>query len=216
MSTSYLCAQGHSSSEADYCSECGSKIQGVGASGLPTGSPATELVCPGCSNLHDPDEGQFCGICGYNFTTGAKGELPPVTPSPPVQADTSSRATIAWSVVISVDPALRDPISPPAPDRPPITLPLQKSVHLIGRTSKIRAIYPEISLDFDDAVSQRHALLSIQPDGSLMFRDIGSSNGTRLNGVDVTVMADVPLQDQDQLTLGHWTKLSILSSSANS
>jgi hypothetical protein len=203
MLTTYLCPQGHNSSEADYCSECGTKIQGLGITPV---SP--ETICPSCSTLHNPDEGPFCGICGYNFITGAQGLPPQSEPQPIPPAVLSPN----WTVVISVDPVQRDPISPPAPDLAPITLALPKSVNLIGRTSQARAIYPEISLDFDDAVSQRHGLLTIQADGSLMFRDIGSSNGTCLNGVEVTVMADLPLKNGDQLTLGHWTKLSICSS----
>lgn len=176
------------------------------------------VICPDCSTEHNPSDGQFCGTCGHNFTTGARGEIPlPPEPSPGSSPAASPAAhstpTIGqWTVTVSVDPALRDPLSPPAPERSEQQILLEKPVNLIGRTSQIRAIYPEINLDFDDAVSQRHGLLSLQSDGSLIFRDILSSNGTRLNGVDVTVMADLPLQDHDELTLGHWTKLTVRSS----
>jgi pSer/pThr/pTyr-binding forkhead associated (FHA) protein len=67
----------------------------------------------------------------------------------------------------------------------------------------------EIPLDFDDAVSQRHALLVIQADGSLVIRDIGSSNGIQFKGQDLTVMADVPLQSGDMFSLGHWTTIEV-------
>jgi hypothetical protein len=244
MST-YPCPEGHQSIEADYCSECGTKIQSAAVSkDAPTGTvptsqpsptppsaePSQQIPCPDCSTPHDPTEGNFCEICGYNFATGTSGELPVKAPATPTANPTAapekssvspvkSAATIApptsttgWAVIISVDPALRDPLSPPTPDRAAIALPLEKSVNLIGRTSAIRAVYPEIPLDFDDAVSQRHALLVVQPDGSLVCRDIGSSNGTRLNGAELTVMADVPLQDRDELTLGHWTRVQVCRS----
>jgi hypothetical protein len=245
MST-YPCPQGHDSIEADYCSECGAKIQGATIpKGAPIGTtpasqpgftpPSAELSrqhipCPDCSTPHDLTEGNFCEICGYNFATGASGELPVKSPAIPTVNPTAapekppafpakSAGTIAlptsatgWAVIVSVEPALRDALSPPAPDRAAIALPLEKSVNLLGRTSAARAVYPEIPLDFDAAVSQRHALLVVQPDGSLICRDIGSSNGTRLNGTELTVMADVPVQDRDELTLGHWTKVQICRS----
>jgi pSer/pThr/pTyr-binding forkhead associated (FHA) protein len=84
-------------------------------------------------------------------------------------------------------------------------------VNLIGRRSEKRAIIPEISLDLDDAVSHRHALLTLGEDSSLTLRDIGSSNGTRLNGKDVQPLVDIALHDGDQITLGRWTRVSVRS-----
>jgi pSer/pThr/pTyr-binding forkhead associated (FHA) protein len=81
---------------------------------------------------------------------------------------------------------------------------------LIGRTSQKRAILPEISLDFDDAVSHRHAILEMRADRSLILRDIGSANGTSLNGHEIPLTRDIPLQNGDIVTLGHWTKITIL------
>ena len=46
----------------------------------------------------------------------------------------------------------------------------------MGRTSQARAIHPEISLDFDDAVSSRHAILTLAADGSLVLRDTALSS----------------------------------------
>ena len=66
--------------------------------------------------------------------------------------------------------------------------------HLIGRRSDKRGVFPEIALDSDDAVSHRHALLNRTPGGGLVLRDVGSSNGTRLNGVDVAPLTDMPLK----------------------
>jgi pSer/pThr/pTyr-binding forkhead associated (FHA) protein len=90
-----------------------------------------------------------------------------------------------------------------------VTIKLAKPVNLIGRKSEKRGILPEIPLDVDDAVSHRHALLSCGDDGSLTLRDIGSSNGTRLNAVDVKPLVDITLNDGDQITLGRWTRLTV-------
>jgi pSer/pThr/pTyr-binding forkhead associated (FHA) protein len=100
--------------------------------------------------------------------------------------------------------------SPPPPtNQPPITFQLDKPTSLIGRRSNARGIYPEIPLDFDDAVSHRHALITRQPDGTFILRDIGSANGTKLNGVELTALVDTPIQAGDEFTLGHWTRIIV-------
>lgn len=270
----YPCPKGHDSTEADYCSECGAKMQvATPASDEPisTASPPQQseqrLICPDCTTPHDLAVGNYCEICGYNFATGAHGELPVqqasfaissacrstalddsadsltdaaavtsvashVAPqveleggesnasepsdSPPKQdglpVQTLPTSATGWVAVISVDPALRSANSPPAPNQPAIALPLEKPINLIGRTSQKRAVYPDIALDFDDAVSYRHGLLIVQSADCLVFRDIGSSNGTCINGTEATVMADIPLHHNDELTLGHWTKIHICRS----
>lgn len=224
----YACPKGHESTEADFCSECGAKIQGVAnlASPANTAAPAT-LTCPDCTTPHEADSGDFCEICGYNFITGSHGEVPiavthppvldpikhestkhepsPALPTPPAAATSNT----TWEVVITVDPALGHPDSPPAPNQAAIVLPLAQPVNLIGRSSQVRAIYPEIALDFDDAVSHRHALLTLQPDGTLTLRDIGSSNGTLLNGVELPPMTDVTLTAGSEFSLGHWTRIRV-------
>jgi pSer/pThr/pTyr-binding forkhead associated (FHA) protein len=109
-----------------------------------------------------------------------------------------------------VDPSLRDPAGPEAPANvAALTVALDKPVNLIGRRSEKRAILPEVAVDHDDGISHRHALLTRGDDGSLTLRDIGSSNGTRLNGADVQPMVDTVLHDGDQITLGRWTRITV-------
>ncbi len=223
----YTCPKNHNSTEADFCSECGAKIMGLGIAeltpnpiSLPTNTSSSSSVsCPVCSTPHEADSGNFCEICGYNFLSGAQGgvpfpapvtefqsiiTLPPTTISPPA-------ATGQWQAIISIDSRFATPDSPPAPDRLPITIPLTKPISAIGRTSQGRAIYPDISLDFDDAVSSRHAILTLNPDGSLILRDIGSSNGTIVNGKEVGIMVDITIRSGDEIILGHWTKIKLVS-----
>ena len=109
-------------------------------------------------------------------------------------------------------PSLATPDSPTAPTQAPIVIELKQPTNLMGRTSQARAIHPEISLDFDDAVSSRHAILTLAPDGSLVLRDIGSSNGTMLNGKEISAMADIALASGDEITLGHWTRIKLTKS----
>ena len=212
MST-YLCPKGHNSTEPDYCSECGARIQGSSDPSFsptqpPSSQPKSGLTCPDCATLHEPNSGDFCEICGYNFVSGAHGEVPIAISHPPVSDPIKLEEITVEIAAVDLDPA-----SPPPPDHfTPISLRLVQGNNLIGRTSQARAIYPEIPLDFDDAVSHRHALLNLNPDGTLTIRDIGSSNGTKLNNVELKPMVDVLLKSEDEITLGHWIKIKVASS----
>jgi hypothetical protein len=221
MST-YICPKGHASTESDYCSECGVKINGnTGRKSTITTAITTNTnveICPDCSAVHEPDSGQFCEICGYNFVTGSHGEVP-ITPLKTPSKLTNNPTVIPpstssnnWQIIVTIDPFLRLPESPEPPtNQPPLIFNLEKSTNLIGRNSQAKANYPEIALDFDNAISHRHAVLNLQPDGTLILRDIGSSNGTIFKGKELKPMVDVNLQDGDEFTLGHWTKITIKS-----
>lgn len=216
----YICPKGHVSSEPDYCSECGVKIQGIPDRELvrTTAAPSSKgaIACPDCTAPHEPDSGDFCEICGYNFVTGAHGELPIAKPTSEANLnqnstiETSPKTAVALQLFATIDPSLQTPESPPAPsDQPPIIFELDRESNLIGRTSDRRGIYPEIALDFDEAVSHRHALILRQVDGTFLLRDIGSTNGITLNGIELQPMVDVPLKEGDSFTLGHWTRITV-------
>jgi len=223
--TKYQCSKGHESTESDFCSECGTKILGIPELPLaqtkiaPTLTPTTTKTCPACGAPYEPNSGNFCEICGYNFITGAHGV--PFAKSTPeednyreeqVKTDNSGfkSSVVSWEIVVTIDPSLRHPDSPEPPtNQPPIIFRLDKQVNLIGRNNQAKAIHPEIALDFDNAVSQRHALLTVEQDNTLTLRDIGSSNGTQLKAVELKPMVDVKLQDGDEFTLGHWTRILV-------
>ena len=217
-----VCPKGHNSTEPDYCSECGARLEGAAAAeaGAPAAAASAEH-CPECGAARDQPGIVFCEICGYNFETGARGSesivtAVPLTPAPPVSSSTPASTPPAvaatqakhWEVVISADPSLRDPQSPEVPQgMVPLTVALTAPVSLIGRRSQARAIYPEIDLSHDDAVSHRHALLQMDAAGQLTLRDIGAANGTQLNGRMVEPLKDHPLAAGDAITLGHWSRL---------
>lgn len=227
-----VCPRGHASTEADYCSECGAKLQGVpaAANGGGTGQSAAIAgqVCPDCGTVRERGDTAFCEVCGFNFVTGAHGEVPPAAAPVSVEAEpepVSVPETVAelggpgqapvaevpqWAVEVCVDPSLRGPESPEAPvDVAPVSVVLDKPVCLIGRRNEARAIFPEIALPHDEAVSRRHALLQTDGQGGLLLRDIGAANGTRLNGKELEPMVDYPVNDGDEITLGHWSRLRV-------
>jgi predicted component of type VI protein secretion system len=160
--------------------------------------PAVAAKCPDCGAAREPADAAFCESCGFNFGTGAHGQPKPVAS--------------AWEVLVSVDPTLRTDESPEAPASfEPLRVRLTDGSNLIGRRSEKRAVFPQVPLDFDDAVSHRHALIELA-NGRVALRDVGSANGTKLNGADVEPLRDLALKDGDQITLGHWTRLTVRAS----
>ncbi|MDF5733627.1 MAG: FHA domain-containing protein [Rhizonema sp. PD38] len=245
----YQCPKGHASTEPDYCSECGTKIQGVPEMALTRNTPVetrnqllpvseaeqgadllevfsqTIVICPDCTAPHNFFNGDFCEICGYNFGTSAHGEIPLVSPFVKEDATQGNKgvrnqeiaevphlplcASESLELIATIDPSLRSPESPEPPLQQPIIFKLDQESNLIGRSSQLKGVYPEVALNFDSAVSQRHALLNRLRDGSFVLRDIDSTNGTKLNGVELTPMVDVPIKDGDEFTLGHWTRIEV-------
>jgi FHA domain len=168
---------------------------GTSTAEIASTSPKPNIInCPVCAAINVA--GNFCEACGYNFLTGEAIEL--------------SSDVAKWQVEVSINSQPKDADSPAPPNRPSQVLEIAVGSHLIGRTSQKRAILPEISLDFDDAISHRHALIELRADRSLILRDIGSANGTSLNGHEIPLTRDIPLQPGDIVTLGHWTKLTII------
>ncbi|MEN9803801.1 MAG: hypothetical protein RIS41_648 [Actinomycetota bacterium] len=80
------------------------------------------------------------------------------------------------------------------PGRPP--MPLGSSSVVIGRS-------PECDISFDDAnISRRHAEIRVVL-GAHVVSDLGSTNGTKVNGVPITL--ERTLRDGDIIALGSHT-----------
>jgi len=81
---------------------------------------------------------------------------------------------------------------------------LDKIIHL-GRSDPTSAIYPEVDLTDDDGldrgVSRSHARI-VRRNGSVIVEDLGSANGTFINGQRLPPRVPKALQDNDQLHLG--------------
>lgn len=85
---------------------------------------------------------------------------------------------------------------------------VQVQVHdemIIGRRDSDLGVYPEIDLsEFQSlhyGVSRRHAMICVQ-EGRLHVRDLGSTNGTQINGQLCEANRDYRLRHNDELTVG--------------
>ena len=93
-------------------------------------------------------------------------------------------------------PAPADPVPPPGSGSPASVLPVPAGNLRIGRA-------PDNDLVLDDLlVSRYHAELRKQPDGGLEIADLGSQNGTYVNGRRILAQ---PLAGRDTLGIGHST-----------
>ncbi|MCX4093264.1 FHA domain-containing protein [Nocardia sp. alder85J] len=84
---------------------------------------------------------------------------------------------------------------------------------LIGKHSVSQGLLPEIDLGIapvDIGVSRTHARLHVDETG-LTITDLGSTNGTSLNGSDDLIPAriPIPLQPGDRIHVGGWTTITI-------
>jgi pSer/pThr/pTyr-binding forkhead associated (FHA) protein len=92
--------------------------------------------------------------------------------------------------------------------------PLHGDEITIGRRSVSRGTHPDIDLigpPEDPGISHLHAVLRLEPNGSLSIEDIGSSNGTTLNDSESSLPANVrrPLADGDRIHIGAWTTITV-------
>jgi hypothetical protein len=232
---SYTCPKsGCQSSDPDWCSECGADMH---PSRAPAPAEAAPMLCPACGTPRE-NNGRFCGVCRYNFETGqpyssasavAKAnakEVVPVAPPPPAAAagQTSGGTAVSppepaavlvgtaapktpWAILIDFDPTV-DPTATPdiSVARPRLTFPLDLPELLIGRAGGKN--HPEIPIE-DEGVSGRHAKIVFSAEGCPFLLELGSTNGTRVNGVAATAGLPLPLKSGDQIVLGRWTRMTI-------
>ncbi len=234
----YQCPKGHTSTDPDYCSECGALI------GQPTVSSATPAtaatspgapVCPDCMTPRTPGA-RFCEVCRYEFDTGKPGSQTsptPVekvvqtaapaaagaaTPMPDAPAGTSvSDSTPVFApaqrlnLVVITDPSLvedEEQRKQCPQGEPDLIFPLDLDENLVGRRSDDKKIYPEIDIR-DPGVSHRQLKIIRQADGSFVALELGSANGTTLNGATLKPGLPTPIEAGDELTVGLWTRLRI-------
>jgi hypothetical protein len=166
-----------------------------GASGLEAGEPAGDPGGEG-PEAGDPGTGGSGGGAGEGAWTGV------------ITADREY-----FDVVLEQEEIEVESIQFPE-DYPERRFELSGERMRIGRRSRSRGIEPEVDLagpPTDPGISHLHAVLIAQDDGSWSVCDLGSANGTQVNGQEISV-TPVPLGDGDRISLGAWTVLTIQSS----
>jgi hypothetical protein len=201
------CVEGHASKAADYCDVCGAPIGSAAAQPDPS-PPAEAKACPACGM---PVTGRFCEACGHDSAL----------PEPSAASPAAARSTpVGWTAVITADRDLyKRVLAQQGPDTvefplyfPERRIAVQGDTTLIGRGNRKQGVEPEIDLGIhpaDRGVSTQHAVLRIH-DSVLTITDLGSTNGTYLNGDNrLAEGEETPLVDGDRIHIGAWTTITI-------
>jgi hypothetical protein len=160
------------------------------------------ILCPNCQHQELPGA-LFCSECGArlvvqdNLTTQAIKRTPsdilqtPSTPPPPA-------SPVPASEVDSV-------ISLHLVENGQILHLAGRSEFTLGRISEGQPILPDVDLSpfeaYAQGVSRLHVALKIVNNG-IVITDLGSSNGTRVNGQKIVPHVDYPINHGDIIALG--------------
>jgi hypothetical protein len=203
------CVEGHTSKAADYCDVCGAPIESAAAQ--PVSPPPPEAkACPACGM---PVSGRFCEACGHDSAL----------PEPPAATEPAAGAkSVGWTAVVTADREFYERIlaqqGPDTVEFPQFfrerRIALQGNTALIGRGNPKQGVEPEIDLGIhpaDRGVSSQHAVLRLR-DSGLTVTDLGSTNGTCLNGGEDRLAEGVetPLADGDRIHVGAWTTITVV------
>jgi ABC-type multidrug transport system ATPase subunit/pSer/pThr/pTyr-binding forkhead associated (FHA) protein len=82
------------------------------------------------------------------------------------------------------------------PDQSPLEMGLDFGEYIIGRSNECDIVLQDLE------VSRRHARLCVEPDGSLKLADLGSANGTQLEGSPLPPRRETPFEPGDTFRVG--------------
>ncbi|MQY19244.1 FHA domain-containing protein [Nocardia macrotermitis] len=228
------CPDGHPSTATDYCDVCGVALSSGAAATPPAAAP---VPCPACGV---PISGRFCEVCGHDSALPTPGRAPEPSagvPDPTAVLPESVAPTVefgkiepniaagqsVWVATVGADHALYERmLARKGPDAervefpgfyPERRIPLQGNDFLIGKRSVSQGVLPDIDLGIapvDIGVSRSHARIHVDRD-VLTVTDLGSTNGTSLNGVDDLIPpgTPVPLRSGDRIHVGGWTTITV-------
>lgn len=210
----------HKFDESGSCSICGLRRKVAGSKRKPAPNPVrvsesestqakTLTYCPDCGMERENQTVDCCEICRYNFMTMMpfNGIIDDTTISP--QSYNNSMLERRWEIVAKIDATLHEDQGISAPmDEPERLFHLDLAENLVGRRNHSKRIYPEIPLT-DPGISHRHCKIIQEFDGTIYLLELGSKNGTLLNGVQLEPGVKQRLRAGDEIVLGCWTKLTI-------
>jgi hypothetical protein len=156
------------------------------------------MRCEDCGTEAKPGDqeqpAQVCQSCGGRLIEG-QPDLPEVAPFP-IKALERGRLELAAGPGEAAGPRLEVRVGNLAG-----TFPITKPVMVLGRRDPAGGARPDVDLSADDAVSRRHAELRMR-DGAAYLVDLGSTNGTIVNGDPITPGEERMLSDGDVIQLG--------------
>lgn len=163
------------------------------------------IVCPFCQAMYVANT-LFCTSCGTClFEKNAKETSPfEIDQAAPV-AGPGPEAGVTFASCYTRDPlALRFSIGP---SKRAMEIPLTKAIYM-GRLDPASTVLPEIDLTAEDSegncISRHHARIRRQED-TVLIEDLGSTNGTYINGQRLTSYVPETMKDYSLVQLGRLT-----------
>jgi hypothetical protein len=221
---SFTCRRGHYSVSDDYCDICGARNWSSSQSATPAASarqaqlapaPAPNLYDPGCPVCSTPREGgdRYCPNCAYDFETGQTWEVQ-ASPAPLGPTDAWRVATLAGLVVVvSVD---GDRSNDGGCPEPPVDV--SERIFMVDQPSMVvgreEAPGVHVPIPADPFVSRRHAEI-IDLGNQWGLRDLGSTNGTKLNGIALVGTEVRLVRANDVVEVGCFSRLTIRDRSSH-
>ena len=83
---------------------------------------------------------------------------------------------------------------------------ITKAVTTLGRPDSETGNYPDVEIDLDEGVSRKHAEIRLRG-GRYCLIDLGSTNGTLLNGQAVIALTENILTHGDRIRIGEMTEI---------
>jgi hypothetical protein len=189
--------------DARFCEVCRHDFQN-NKTGVAEAIVASQRLAPGPQESH---------VQKQQADKDFQQEAVPATQPPKPVLEEDSSIIEKLNVIISVDKEkaanceIDTPIKPDTVDR---VFPLDLDENLVGRRSQGKGIYPEIVIN-DPGVSHRHLTFIKKSDHSFTVLELGSSNGTELNGSALEPGVTTPVKAGDEFAIGIWTKLKLVS-----
>ena len=221
-----------------FCLDCGADLSAqpvpvVAASGATSGAgslawsddefkrllntPPPPQNCAHCG-ASVPAGGTFCDNCGEPLQAPAQAAQ--VASATAAAAATSAAPDAAQAAAAAGGTATAGPIISLAIAGPTSTTnyTMGAGEAAIGRRDAAEGIYPQLDFDGNDlvldggqqvhAVSRRHGRIFRDGD-ALKFEDLGSTNGSTLNGAPVPANAPQSLKDGDAIVLGRTCRITV-------
>ncbi len=156
------------------------------------------IICPSCKHT-EVDGTIFCSECGAQMIrfdglqTQNFPDMPvPVDVTTAPMGEEAAEVAGAWISLHLLESGQILPVS-------------ERSDFTLGRVSDNQPIMPDLDLSdykaYDNGVSRLHAVIR-RNQGSVMIMDLGSANGTYINGVRILPNIEQPLRHGDVVALG--------------
>jgi pSer/pThr/pTyr-binding forkhead associated (FHA) protein len=162
------------------------------------------ILCPNCHHEEIPGS-LFCSECGAQLVVSEMSTTQHIQRNPSDFLNVHPPAQNQGAQSTAQAPVKDAVVSLHMVDTGQIVNLTGQTEFTLGRTSEGQPILPDVDLSayeaYSKGVSRLHAALKIH-NQRVVITDLGSSNGTRVNGQKIVPHVDYPLSHGDMIALG--------------